>query len=61
MSIDMMSHGLMPLGIVPIGYIVENVSIQAGLVTSGLLLFIITVVCGTFMPKIRAINVGYRI
>ena len=61
MSIDMMSHGLMPLGVLPIGYIVDNVSIQAGLVTSGILLFAITVLSGAMMPKIRAIDVGYRI
>jgi len=61
MSIDLMSHGLMPLGVVPIGYIVDHVSIQAGLVTSGIMLFLVTVISGFFMPKIRAINTGYKI
>jgi MFS family permease len=60
MSIDMMSHGLMPLGLVPIGYIVDQVSIQAGLATSGLILFAITVISSFLMPKIRAINTGYE-
>jgi MFS family permease len=59
MSIDLMSHGLMPLGLVPIGYIVDHVSIQAGLFTSGVLLVLVTVVSAYFMPKIRAINTGY--
>ena len=60
MSIDMMSHGLMPLGIVPIGYIVDHVSIQAGLVTSGLILVFITLIAGLLMPQIRAIDTGYE-
>lgn len=59
MSIDMMSHGLMPLGVLPIGYIAETVSIQAGLVTSGLILCFSTLILGAFLPKIRGINQGY--
>ena len=59
MSIDMMSHGLMPLGVIPIGYIAETVSIQAGLVTSGLILCFSTLILGAFLPKIRGINQGY--
>jgi MFS family permease len=60
MSIDLMSHGLMPLGLVPIGYLVDHVSIQAGLFASGVLLVIVTVVSAYFMPKVRAINTGYH-
>ncbi len=60
MSIDMMSHGLMPLGVLPIGYIAEKISISAGLMTSGLILFASTVGLGLLMPKIRAINLGYE-
>lgn len=60
MSIDMMSHGLMPLGVLPIGYIAETVSIQAGLVTSGLILCFSTLLLGAFMPRIREINQGYN-
>lgn len=59
MSIDMMSHGLMPLGVLPIGYIAEKVSISAGLVTSGLILCVSTLLLGALMPRIRAIKVGY--
>jgi MFS family permease len=61
MSIDLMSHGLMPLGILPIGYIAETVSVQAGLATSGTILFLVTLYMGYKMPKIRAINTGYNI
>ena len=60
MSLDMMSHGLMPLGVVPIGYIAETVSVEAGLATSGAILFLITVISGFLMPKIRAIDTGYK-
>ena len=59
MSIDMMTHGLMPLGVLPIGYIAETVSISAGLVTSGVILCTSTLLLGVLMPKVRSINVGY--
>lgn len=60
MSIDMMTHGLMPLGMLPIGYIADTVSVEAGLVTSGTILFCITITLGFLMPAIRAIDTGYR-
>lgn len=59
MSIDMMTHGLMPLGVLPIGYIAENVSIPAGLATSGLILFVSTLIVGAMMRGVRSIDVGY--
>ena len=59
MSIDMMSHGLMPIGIIPIGYIVDNYSIQAGLVTSGVMLMLLTIISAFLMPSIRGIDTGY--
>ncbi len=60
MSIDLMSHGLMPIGVLPIAYIAETVSISAGLITSGMILCITTLIAGALMPKIRGINLGYR-
>lgn len=60
MSIDMMSHGLMPLGLLPVGYIAETVSIQAGLTTSGAILFLLTLILGWRMSAIRSIDTGYR-
>ena len=59
MSFDMMAHGLMPLGLIPIGYIAQTISIEAGLATSGSLLFICMVILGIMMPKIRAIDTGF--
>lgn len=59
MSIDMMSHGLMPLGIIPIGWIAETVSVQAGLATSGAILAVVTILLGIYLPKVRAIDTGF--
>ena len=60
MSVDMMSHGLMPLGILPIGYIAETISVQAGLLTSGIALLLLTLLFGALMPQVRKINLGYK-
>ena len=60
MSVDMMSHGLMPIGILPIGYIAETTSVQAGLFTSGIALFLLTLLFGALMPQVRKINLGYK-
>jgi len=49
----------MPIGIIPIGYIVDNYSIQAGLVTSGVMLMLLTIISAFLMPSIRGIDTGY--
>ena len=36
LSVDMMSHGLMPLGVIPISIIAELFSISAALFVSGI-------------------------
>lgn len=59
MSLDMMAHGFMPLGMLPIGYISEVVSVEAGLATSGTLLFLCTMIMAVVIPKIRTINTGF--
>ena len=53
MSIDMMSHGLMPLGVFPISLIAEYYGVGAALVTSGFALIVITVLVSLFMPSVR--------
>ena len=35
LSVDMMSHGLMPLGVIPISIIAEQFSVATALVASG--------------------------
>ncbi|MBL4585354.1 MAG: MFS transporter [Pseudomonadales bacterium] len=59
MSIDMMAHGLMPLGILPIGYIAEHYNVSAALATSGGILLAMTLISAIFMPAIRAIDSGF--
>lgn len=59
MSIDMMSHGLMPLGIMPISLIAEYYSISTALMVSGALLATLTLVCMALMPAVRRIDQGY--
>ena len=60
MSIDMMSHGLMPLGIVPVSYIAQTVSVQAGLRFSGAVLVLSTLLLWLLLKRVRRINRGYR-
>ncbi len=61
MSIDLMSHGLMPLGILPIGYIAEEISVQAGLMVSGGVLFVTTLICASMLRSVRHLDTGYRL
>ena len=61
MSIDLMSHGLMPLGILPIGYIAEEVSVQAGMIVSGGILCVSTLLCAALLKSVREIDTGYRL
>ncbi|MEX2327485.1 MAG: MFS transporter, partial [Pseudomonadales bacterium] len=60
MSIDLMSHGLMPIGILPIGYIAEKVSVEAGLATSGIILFLVSIILCLVLEQVRRIDTGYR-
>ncbi len=60
MSIDMMSHGLMPLGVFPIGLIADAHGVDHGLGLSGLLLVIGTLVLWFTLHKVRRIDKGYE-
>lgn len=53
MSIDMMSHGLMPLGVFPISLIAEYYGVGAALVTSGFALIAVTLLVALLMPSVR--------
>lgn len=59
MSIDMMSHGLMPLGLLPISWIAENYDIQTGLVASGATLAVLTLMLWFSLQKVRTIDKGF--
>jgi MFS family permease len=54
MSIDMMSHGLRPLGVFPISLIAEHYGVGAALVTSGCALMAITLLVTFSMRSVRS-------
>jgi len=61
MSIDMMSHGLMPLGIIPISLIAEYYSIDLALLVSAVLLAACALFVMYFLPEVRKIDRGFDI
>jgi MFS family permease len=60
MSIDMMTHGLMPLGIIPVSFISEHAGIDVGLFCSAIALIVATFLCGVYLPALRHIDTGYK-
>jgi MFS family permease len=60
MSIDMMTHGLMPLGIIPISFIAEHAGIDVGLLWSAIALIVTTILCGIYLPALRHIDKGFK-
>ena len=59
MSIDMMTHGVMPLGLLPISFVAERASIEAGLALSGALLVITTIGMWFWLKQVRDIDKGF--
>ncbi len=53
MSIDMMSHGLMPLGVFPISWIAENYDVGTALMVSGGAFVVLTFLSVAFVPSVR--------
>ena len=53
MSIDMMSHGLMPIGVFPIVYIAEHYDVGTALVVSGSMFMVLTLLSVLFIPSVR--------
>ncbi len=60
MSIDMMSHGLMPLGLLPISWIAENYDVQIGLTVSGAVLAGLTILLWLVLVRVRRIDKGFE-
>jgi MFS family permease len=58
MSIDMMSHGLMPLGVFPISLIAENYDVGTALVVSGSIFIALTLLSVWFIPSVRTTDRG---
>lgn len=59
MSIDMMSHGLMPLGILPVSLIAERVDVQTGIGAGGVVLVVGTLVAWAALKEVRRIDKGF--
>ena len=53
MSIDMMSHGLMPLGVFPISLIAAHYNVGIALFVSGIAFVITTILTVLFVPAVR--------
>ncbi len=59
MSIDMMSHGLMPLGILPVSLLAERVSVPVGIGASGVALVVGTLALWWALKEVRRIDKGF--
>ena len=58
LSIDMMSHGLMPLGVVPISFIAERWGVHSALMASGAAFIVLTLLAAAFMRSVRVVDHG---
>ena len=59
MSIDLMSHGLMPIGLLPVSWLAEHYGVQTGLEASGIVLVLITLTLWARMSAVRRIDQGF--
>jgi len=57
MSIDMMSHGLMPIGVFPISLIADHYDVGVALFVSGIAFILTTIVTVLFVPAVRRTDV----
>lgn len=58
MSIDMMSHGLMPLGVIPISFIAERYSVAVALETAGVVFVLVVLGLAAFTTSVRRVDEG---
>ena len=56
MSIDMMSHGLMPLGMIPIGWIADTFGVASALAVSGVLFAAVVAALKWLSPAVRRVG-----
>jgi Na+/melibiose symporter-like transporter len=56
MSIDMMSHGLMPLGVIPISLIAEAYDVAVALVVAGVAFAIAVLLLAVFSTSVRRVD-----
>jgi MFS family permease len=56
MSIDMMSHGLMPLGVLPISFIADHYGLGIAVQAAGVAFVIVIAGLACFMPAVRQLE-----
>ena len=61
LSVDMMSHGLMPLGVVPISIIAEFYDVGTALVVSGICFVACIVLLGVFSSSVRRVDENVQV
>jgi len=58
MSIDMMSHGLMPIGVIPISIIAEYYSVAVALEVAGIVFVLVVLALAMFTTSVRRVDDG---
>jgi len=58
LSIDMMTHGLMPLGLIPITLFAEYASVAGGLMASGVAFVVALLLLLVMVPSVRRVDDG---
>lgn len=56
MSIDMMSHGLMPIGVIPISIIAERYSVAVALEVAGVVFVLVVLALAAFTTSVRRVD-----
>jgi sugar phosphate permease len=56
MSIDMMSHGLMPLGVIPISIVAERYSVAVALEMAGVAFVLVVLALAVFTTSVRRVD-----
>jgi len=56
MSVDMMSHGLMPIGVIPISIIAEQYSVATAIVVSGIAFVVLVVLLSVVAQSVRHVD-----
>lgn len=56
MSVDMMSHGLMPIGVIPISIIAEQYSVATAIVVSGIAFVVLVLLLSVVAQSVRHVD-----
>ena len=56
MSVDMMSHGLMPLGVIPISIIAEQFSVAIAMIVSGVIFVVAVLLLTVVAQSVRRVG-----